>query len=359
MLKILHTSDLHINNDDKEYCLDVLSEIVDYAQNNQINYLLICGDMFDSYKNFSNPQLLNDVRKIFSKLTSCKVLYIAGNHEILGKKQTERLSAFNLSPVDIICDAVEVIEDEARFICIPFSRDYSSLVNANTDNPGKPVILLMHGTHSKIYRGPDAHEADDEIIPDVIFDMFKPDYAALGGIHANSEMKSGKTILSYCGSPRVWRSGETGARQMIYFEVKDGKLSDRKLINIQRAGEFKEITIPVNTDSGMDAFAKKLNDLLTQSQKDYLRFNISGVVTDENVLNKNVEQLKKEVEHKVRKYEIITSNVLTMSSLADNKLAGEFLKRMDMIKPAAEGEGMNIWLEARIMGLEKINGYIK
>ncbi|MBO4556442.1 MAG: metallophosphoesterase, partial [Elusimicrobiales bacterium] len=87
MPKILHVADLHLKKDgeDREYGLSVLREIIDIAVNKQITHILICGDLFDSFSDFADTVLQEDVKNCFEKLPAgCNAYYITGNHELLG-----------------------------------------------------------------------------------------------------------------------------------------------------------------------------------------------------------------------------------------------------------------------------------
>jgi exonuclease SbcD len=86
-MKILHTADWHIgkkleyfNRIDEQN--DVLQEIVDIAQKEQVDAVIISGDLFDTYNPASDAvELYYKTLKALSRQGKCAVIALSGNHD--------------------------------------------------------------------------------------------------------------------------------------------------------------------------------------------------------------------------------------------------------------------------------------
>ncbi|HNW44440.1 MAG TPA: metallophosphoesterase [Elusimicrobiales bacterium] len=368
MLRIIHAADLHLSSGpDKEYGLEVLRELIGLANARQADFLLLCGDIFDSFKDLKDISLLNALRVETQLLRKdCRALYIPGNHEALGLGPRDKLSNIKFSRLELAVDeaspfgGITVETPDAEFICVPHAADYSGYRKWDlpAKAPGRARVLLMHGTSSAVYRGPDQEEQQAGIIPDSLFAWTEADYAALGHVHSARETLIGGTAAVYCGSARVWRKWEEGPRKAVYFEIEGGKIGPREDLPLKAAGEFRSFTLPVDPDSSVPPAA--MQDLLDKCRapyRDYLLLNFSGLVEDANAL----AELKLVVESVVkaknpRKLEIVSGEVESYGGLAGNGLAKEFLEQLDARRPPEGSPEMPVWLAARQQGLAALAG---
>ena len=76
-MKILHTSDLHLT-DNKNHRWKALTQLLKVADKEQVELLVISGDLFDSKK--SGEHLRTEIRHLFSQ-NSCTIVLIPGNHD--------------------------------------------------------------------------------------------------------------------------------------------------------------------------------------------------------------------------------------------------------------------------------------
>ena len=368
MPKILHTADLHLkrNGEDKAYGLAVLDEIIAAANARNVTHLLICGDLFDSFKDFSDLSLKTKLLYSFERLNSgCKVFYITGNHENLGKAAGERLSAYNFGRIKLIAEDVSTFEDSGiEIIAVPFQKNYFNLLSSSFPQKRHFRIVMLHGMDSAVYAGPDEEQEESGFassqIPDLLLHNAKADYAALGHIHEAREIINNGIIAAYPGSPRVWRKGEKGPRKAIFFET-DGKTAGpREEIIIKSAGQYREIPVPINLDGTFSRFVPpQLAGLATQHPDDWFELVFSGAAEDANVFEESKAFFDSLLSDKVRKCTLNSMGMKTFSALADNQTAKRFLEQMEAIRPEDGTEEMKIWLEARLIGLEKINEAVR
>ena len=371
MLKVLHTSDLHLSaGEDRDYALAVLREIVSLANSKQADFLLVCGDLFDAFKDIKDSALLNSALGELRLLRKdCRALYIPGNHENLGRGSKEKLSNFDLGRLELAADCgcgfgggVVTVPD-AEFICVPYAADYSGYRNWKlpAKTQGRARLLLMHGTSSAVYRGPDQEEQQGGIIPDSLLAWVEADYAALGHVHSRGETLIASTLAAYCGSARVWRRGESGPRKAVFFETEGGKIGPRQELPLRAAGEYRHFTLPLNPDCSIaPAAMRELLEKYPAPLRDYIAVSFSGLVEDANAL----PEVKKVIEDVLRaknprRLEIFSDQVETYGGFAENGLAKEFLDKLDSCRPAEGAADMPLWLAARRQGLAALAGELE
>jgi DNA repair exonuclease SbcCD nuclease subunit len=217
MIKILHTADLHLKRgDERDYCFAVLDAVIALAKAEKPAYLLIAGDLFDSFEDFK--ELRAETAARFKELKGvCEIIYIPGNHENL--RRTGPLESFDLGDVKkFTAHPFEIYYGEGvEFVCVPHAESYGDYRDwaMPPKDPASARVLVMHGLNSRIYTGPEEEaEGKAGVIDDGLFARFDTEYAALGHVHGARQERFGNTLAAYPGSPRVWRgsSREEGPR---------------------------------------------------------------------------------------------------------------------------------------------------
>ncbi|HBA61592.1 MAG TPA: hypothetical protein DCZ92_12415 [Elusimicrobia bacterium] len=363
MLKLLHAADLHLSSGpEKEYGLEVLREIISLANQKQADFVLFCGDLFDSFKDLKSGKLLDAVKEEAQRLhNNGRILYIPGNHESLGMGEQDKFSNFNFGRIELMADPSSefggrVLElPAADIVCVPHAQDYSGYRKwpLPPKRAGTARVLMMHGTSSAVYRGPDPEEGGAGVIPDSLFEWLGTDYAALGHVHSARESRIGGTLAVYCGSARVWRRREEGPRKAVYFEIKDGEIAGKEDLLLQSAGQYRAFTLPLDPDAGVPPAAMRgLLEKLSSPERDYVVVSLSGLVEDANALSATERALEDVLRAKSpRKLEILSGEVENYGGAASNELAKQFLARLDAVKPPAGSPETELWFAARRQGL--------
>lgn len=363
MLKLLHAADLHLSSGpEREYGLEVLRELINLANSKQADLLLFCGDLFDSFKDIQDSKLLGAVRDEAQKLhKNCRILYIPGNHESLGMGEKDKLSNFNFGRVELMADPASVFGGRtlelpaADIICVPHAQDYAGYRKwpLPPKREGTARVLMMHGTSSAVYRGPDPEEGSAGVIPDSLFDWLEADYAALGHVHSARESRIGGALAVYCGSARIWRRREEGPRKAVYFEIKDGEVGGKEDLLLQSAGQCRVFTLPLDPDAGVPPAAMRgLLEKLSSPERDYVVVSLSGLVEDANALSATERALDDVLRAKnPRRLEILSGEVENYGGAASNELAKQFLSRLDAARPPAGSPETELWFAARRQGL--------
>lgn len=357
MAKIIHTADLHINQADKPYCYAVLDEIIELARTEKADFLLIAGDLFDSYADFE--ALRKEVKHKLAALaeSGCRVIYIPGNHEARGAMAD--LSSFNLDPVEFCAKGPFMFLEApgVEFICVPHAENYDGYRDWQLPpkREGVTRVAVLHALNSTIYTGPD-EEGDSRtgVIEDDFFARFKIDYAAMGHVHAGRQQFLGGAIACYPGSPRVWRAHprEAGLKTVRLVETGGSPVNTRP-VEIKCAGQYREYTLPVEAGGAPNLVEiQKLEAEL--SGRDLVCVKLTGVVEDENAAKAEADKLRERLLKRARQA-YVELDTTVAGKLYSNDLARAFLLEMDGRRPDSdEGPDYKRWLLARQYGLEEI-----
>lgn len=140
--------------------LDALTRVVDYCNNNQIDYLVSAGDLLDD--GVTHPDILIRLLQVFDRLESTKVIFLVGNHEYRGLKAQQALpyTVFTGSPwLHSIIDTETLLDlDDVQVGLIPWATQLGSHTKkiptiaereqnlVSRVDPSRPAILIGHGT---------------------------------------------------------------------------------------------------------------------------------------------------------------------------------------------------------------------
>ncbi len=352
MARIIHCADLHLASDEAAYSLAVLDEIVALAAS--ADFLLVAGDLFDSFADLE--RMKGELRGRLAALPPrCRAIVIPGNHEHL------RMGGASLASVDLGPGIFALERPFARFegagveiLAIPFAESYADYLEWPVPPKGaRARIVMAHGTlASELFAGvPDGEEPGGVFDAD-LFARLGCDYAALGHIHAARSETSGALTLSYPGSARVWRRGETGPRTVCSIEVRpDVPRLELSTIALASAGEYREHEVPLNLDGS-------LPDLSAIAEgwrpADWVRLLVSGVINDEHAARGLERALEATYGGRVRRIELDRERVLAFDGISSEPIARKFIELWAAEEPATNGAEREIWLKAREIGLLKI-----
>lgn len=284
MLKILHTADWQIGSKftsfdpEDAYALfeqrfKVVENIAQYAATNNIDIVLVAGDVFDA-------QTVND-RTIMRMFNAMKAyagpwVLISGNHDAaLSESLWDRAQRLGCIPDNVILalenKLINIDELNLQILPAPLSQRHTSLDatqwfdDAELDQ-NKFHVGIAHGSVQGIL---------DDAITNNLINIDRPaiknlDYLALGDWHGT--FKAAENCW-YSGTPETDRFRNNDSGNILVVQL-DAKGSTPKVEKINM-GEYKwvsldfEILIP----SDVDVFINKLQDF---NQNNLVDINISG-----------------------------------------------------------------------------------
>ncbi|OQX54294.1 MAG: hypothetical protein B5M54_05400 [Candidatus Aminicenantes bacterium 4484_214] len=252
-MKILHTSDIHLQtkNDDRWVAL---TEILKVAQEMEIDYLLIAGDLFD--RSSDAEKLKTDLRQIFSGV-KFEILVLPGNHDQLWWSTSpylgERVKIFTRVTKPIISANREV-----AFFGLPFEPMSREKLIRQLQKikplllPDKVNILAFHGELLDAFFQPAdfGDEGRERYLP-VKLDDFQElnlDYILAGHFHTRFEIfnLTNGGYFVYPGSPISLSRKELGKRKACFIST--GKPPQEVCLRTSFYEEIEVILDPTQND---------------------------------------------------------------------------------------------------------------
>ena len=356
MPRLLHAADLHLSQEEREYGLPVFAELIETARRERADYLLFCGDLFDTFADAEG--LKGEVRRLLGS-PPFEFLYLPGNHEDIRRGGGE-LGRLDLGAATVLRALPWSLFRRERggaaveFLAVPHQESYAGY--GSWQVPPKEArwrVALAHGLVAGLaYRGPDDEGGASALDPD-LFHRFRVDYAALGHIHGGRCQSIGPVTFAYPGSGRVWRRNESGPRGAWLVDLPaDGRLPAPVFAPLAAAGEFRHYALPLSLEGeppDVDALARGWGP----ADSVCLRF--TGIVEDENAVASLAERMRARYAARVRKFEIDRDEVLALPGIADQPLARRFLEAWARRMPPADADGggtaRSDWMRARELGL--------
>ncbi|MCI8320404.1 MAG: DNA repair exonuclease [Dorea sp.] len=220
-MKFIHIADVHLGADPnagsaygplrRREIWTGLEKIVDLCRDEEIDLLLIVGDLFHRQPLLSE---LKEVNGLFSRLAKTQVVLCAGNHDYLKKDSYYRTFTWEKQVHMILGGGLEAVElPEIGTAVYGFSYESKELTGKPYEGRKakglQPIeILMVHG-------GDERHvPVKKEEIAELGYD-----YTALGHIHKPQNLIPGK--MAYCGALEPVDKNDTGKHGYIYGEISD------------------------------------------------------------------------------------------------------------------------------------------
>jgi DNA repair exonuclease SbcCD nuclease subunit len=220
-LKLIHTSDVHLESDTfgsgprgdlfRDNVRRAFSGVIDVANGNGADLLLIVGDLFDSSR--ISAEALDFAMNQIAR-AQMPVVMIPGNHDA----HDERSIYATLAPAALPQNLHLILDPEGVSLEFPelaahvwgralveHSPEYRPLSGLPKPMPHAWNIGLAHGffTESETNRSSPITPAEIE--------ASGFDYIALGHIHVFGDVSQGRTRAFYCGTPApLYASSEAG-----------------------------------------------------------------------------------------------------------------------------------------------------
>ena len=275
MVRWIHIADVHLGaspDAGKAYSKvrpqelwDTFAEVIDLCEREQINLLLIAGDLFHRQP---LKKELKEVNYYFSKLSRTKVVLIAGNHDFLKPDSYYRnfswsrnvYPLFDSEPECIIFEDLDVavtgFSYESQEILTPFDGGIRAEGDAGYE------ILLIHG-------------GDEKHLPiqKRLLEKSGFDYIAMGHIHKPQQIISG--VAAYAGALEPIDKNDTGKHGFIKGEFSD---KGRKVEFVPLAKrEYVHLTLPIESRMGNAQVRELIREQIHKNGREHLyKFILTG-----------------------------------------------------------------------------------
>ena len=331
-MKIIHCSDLHLDSkmetniskekarERKDEILLTFGKMVDYAKKNNVEVIIIAGDMFDK-KNVS-VKAKRIVRTQITSSPEIDFLYLKGNHDedfIFGEDEEipSNLKTFDntkwtsYSYGDIKITGIEFGGENNYNI-------YNSLILDKND----VNIVVMHGqeTEKNI-------KDNSEIINLKELKNKNIDYLALGHIHSYKQEKlDNRGIYCYSGCLEGRGFDECGEKGFVLLDIENKKIKTEFIPIAKR--QLYEVKVDITGCEENKEIEEKIENSIKEIQKQNLvKIILTGKV--EVGTTKDLDYLRKKYEelfYCLKIYDETTINVDYMKHQNDASLKGEFIR---------------------------------
>lgn len=298
-MKILHTSDWHLghtlyNYDRTEEQMVMLLQMVNIVKEQKPDVFLLCGDVYHTPQPSAAVQTMftNALVEIHEANPDMMIIITAGNHDSGTKHDIFRtpwkaLKVYTVGSIDVNQkqDLIVEIPGKGYVIAVPFVNErnmpkgfFQNLLDTvnekNTSN--LPVVMTAHTT----VRGCDfaGHENASEYTVGGI-DSYNLDemgtgydYLALGHIHHEQFIHSGKHNVRYSGSPIPISFDENYKHSVSIVEI-SGHGEKPKVIEVEINTHRPLVTLPTEGVATWED-AKELLKKYPNDIEAYIRLNV-------------------------------------------------------------------------------------
>ncbi len=286
-MKILHTADWHLGHRLHEQSqfqeqFQFLQWLINYVKNNNIDILLISGDIFDtSVPSTQSQKLYYDFLINLTKTNCSHIVITGGNHDAPGTINAPKalLSSLDIKVVGKVTPELKdevfklaVKEDEVIIAAVPYLRDQDirkasagetfieigdrykhALVNHYQDiadyckqinHMNVPVIAMGHlfaiggstsDSEQTIYVG-NLGDIGAEDFPKIF------NYVALGHLHRPQTI-GGNEHIRYSGSPNILSFSEINyQKKVVVLEIKENKINKINEVDVPHFRKILRVT---------------------------------------------------------------------------------------------------------------------
>ncbi|MEM7355693.1 MAG: exonuclease SbcCD subunit D [Acidobacteriota bacterium] len=291
-MKILHTADWHVGKrlgryDRMEDHAAVLAEVVEIAQREAVDLVIVAGDLFD--RPAPPIDALRLVLETLERLAEAErpVVAIAGNHDspelfevlapLMRSRHVHMVGAIRPPEAGGVLD-LETAGGLARVACFPFLRrgrvvdflsradawrgEYADKVAALCERYSRylaepklleseeaPAVTVLTGhfmVHGALVGGEGAPRGERSLFlgeayaaPETVVSR-GPQYVALGHVHAPQPVPGASSAAEYSGSLLELDFGEAGeAKRVVVVDVEPGEAAEVRSIALERGRRLR------------------------------------------------------------------------------------------------------------------------
>lgn len=272
-MRFIHMADVHLGAVPDQGCpwsasrenerWDTFRRVVEMAEKEQVDLLLIAGDLFHR-----QPLLreLREVNYLFSRLSHTQVVWMAGNHDYLKKDSGYRKMEWASNVHGFFSQKPEILifrELNTRIYGFSYeNREISQRLYSGI-RPGKEAgyhILLAHG-------------GDEKHIPIQKEELTAFDYAALGHIHKPQALVPDR--IQYAGALEPLDRNEEGPHGFWYGRMEEGKCQTTFVPAASRS--YLTIKITVHSGTVQMSLEQKIREAIAlKGERNLYRIQLKG-----------------------------------------------------------------------------------
>ena len=365
-IKILHCADIHFDTPfkelgkklsevSKEELLEVFKKIINIVIDEQVDILLIAGDVFDNFT--VNKTTLYFIASQLSRINNTQVFISPGNHDPYNSRSFYEIMDWPEN-VYIFKGELEKVDLEDLNLTVwgaAFNNQYEKKTlfrNVEIDN-SRINLMVIHGEISN-------NISENIYNPIYLEDIKKSgmEYIAVGHRHEFSGIKrEGKTFYAYSGCPQGRGFDEIGDKGIIIGDI----AKDEVHLSFRPICKRKYNTVEIDI-SGLDTYEEVCSVILNSFPKDERENNLfkivlKGQLKEHLIINEDVLLSKLKDQFYYLKIINNTSVEINMDELASEfSVKGRFVSKMLKILadyPEEDKEIINLAIKIGIQSLSE------
>lgn len=331
MIKILHGADFHLDSpfeslpEEKAVVRraeqrDILKNMVDLAKKEEVDLVLLSGDLLDSGRNYyeTSQVMLSTLGSL-----SVPVLIAPGNHDYYSHTSPYSILKFTDNVHIFRASEVEKVELKGMPVTVwgaaftgeasgPLLGDMGSVKGSNRIN-----IMTLHGAVGE-------PESRYNPIDEKNIARTGLDYLALGHKHAFSGFKkAGNTTYAYPGCPEGRGFDETGEKGVIIAEVSRGSVGGKFVPLAKRKYGILTVDLSASEDAGQTV----LESIPQSAGQDIYRIVLDGEYSGKIDIGKILDAAAPKFYHVTMK-DITRPRRDIWAQAEEDTLKGLFLRKM-------------------------------
>ncbi len=345
-MKLIHCADLHLDskmqsNLDKEKAkerkhelLNTFSRMVEYAVNEGVSAILICGDLFDT--SVISALCRNTVREAIFANPDITFYYLRGNHD-----SDSFLNSLETIPDNLVLFGEEwssyALDDAGNVMLYAvelFGSNCARVQNEFAPDPSKVNIVMLHGQEA-LTEGRDKAE----LIDIRKFRNKGINYMALGHIHEykRCELDLNGGVYCYSGALEGRGFDETGEHGFVLLEIDEESKTVKDTFVPFASRKLFDVCADVSGCGETPEILSRVRSVLSEtdiSSKDLVKVILKGEVSVE--CEKDTEYIVNSLRDNyyfIKVYDETAIKVDYDSFMLDQSLKGEFVR---LIKSAED-----------------------
>ena len=353
-MKILHCSDIHLGasmrthlsleqaTKRKEELLHTFKQMVEYASKNDIQNILIAGDLLDTdYADTKTSNVLIDLLLAYQDI---HFYYLCGNHDednlLLKRDLPSNLHTFGYDWQSYDLGGVRLTG------AILGSHNFDLYSKLNLDSREFNIVLLHGGeTYANDYDTPDTVNLDALKNKNI-------DYLALGHLHTFKQAKlDNRGIYAYSGCLEGRGFDECGPKGFVVLDVNENDF-DIEFVPFAKR-QLHEVKVDITGLSTLTQFSKAIGSALDNiSREDFVRVIFVGEYTEQSQKYLNIATMDFAKQYYFFTYKDKSKPKIDIDSLEqDISIKGEFVRTVRASELTLEEQN-----EIIMLGLRALNG---
>ena len=363
-MRIIHCADLHLESshrnmlsadkrkERRDELLYNFDRLVDYANDNSVDIILVAGDMFD--KGSRRKTAIKHIIDLVKDNPDIDFVFLKGNHDTGGVFDDEyeipdNVKLFNQKNWkkydfgDVVIKGVELSKDNYKDVALSLVLD-----------PGKCNIVTLHA-------GLANHEGNKEAYEINLNDLKNKniDYLALGHIHKyEREEMDERGIYVYPGCLEGRGFDEVGPKGFVLLDIgEDNKIVDTFIPFAKREIHKEEVTITPE-DNMSDIINKVEKTLEGIPSKDLVEIILTGKTDMNELFDIDIKRIKRQFEDSFYFFRIkdCTTVDIDYASFANDKsLKGEFVRLLEREQMPEEDKSIIVELGIKALKGEHLD----